>query len=56
MENSCIIKGIDIKHIGWLTPKTIHNKKASSLIVEFTILEHANKTIDEGLIIEALIK
>ena len=27
MENSCIIKGMDIKYVGWLTPKTIHNKR-----------------------------
>lgn len=53
MENSCIIKGMDIKFVGWLSPKTIQNKKASSLIVEFTKPEHANMAIDEGLIIEA---
>ncbi|KAH9203720.1 hypothetical protein DL95DRAFT_418812 [Leptodontidium sp. 2 PMI_412] len=52
-ENNCIIKGMEIKFVGWLTPKTIQNKKASSLIVEFTKPEHANMAIDEGLIIEA---
>jgi hypothetical protein len=53
MENNCIIKGMEIKFVGWLSPKTIQNKKASSLIVEFTKPEHANMAIDEGLIIEA---
>lgn len=36
-----------IKFVGWLSPKTIQNKKASSLIVEFTKPEHANIAIDE---------
>jgi hypothetical protein len=47
MENNCIIKGMETKFVGWLSPKTIQNKKASSLSVEFTKPEHA---IDEGLI------
>jgi hypothetical protein len=50
MENNCIIKGMETKFVGWLSPKTIQNKKASSLNVEFTKPEHA---IDEGLIIDA---
>jgi hypothetical protein len=53
MENNCIIKGMEIKFVGWLSPKTVQNKKASSLIVEFTKPEDANMAIDEGLIIEA---
>jgi hypothetical protein len=48
MENNCIIKGMEIKFVGWLTPKTIPNKKASSLIIEFTKPEHANIAIEEG--------
>jgi hypothetical protein len=48
MENSCIIKGMEIKFVGWLSPKTIQIKKASSLIVEFAKPEHANMAIDEG--------
>ena len=52
MENIYIIKGMEIKFVGWLSPKTIQNKKASSLIVEFTKPEHANIAINEGLIIE----
>jgi hypothetical protein len=47
MENNCIIEDMEIKFVGWLSPKTIQNKKASSLIVEFTKPEHANRAIDE---------
>ncbi|KIV98862.1 uncharacterized protein PV09_09388 [Verruconis gallopava] len=38
----------EIKYVGWLTCKT-PDKTMSSIIIEFTRPEDANKIIDEGL-------
>ncbi|CAI6100065.1 unnamed protein product [Clonostachys chloroleuca] len=48
-DNKPFIPNTSIKYIGWLTP-TSPTKSASSVIIEFTRLEDANKIIDEGLI------
>jgi hypothetical protein len=48
-ENRPFIPRADIKFVGWLTRKT-PTKSASSIIVDFTQPEDANKIIDEGFI------
>jgi len=48
-DNKPFIPLANIKYIGWLS-RTAPTKSASSIIVEFTRLEDANKIIDEGLI------
>jgi hypothetical protein len=48
-ENRPFIPQAEIKYIGWLT-RNAHTKAASSVIIEFTRPEDANKIIDEGLI------
>ncbi|KAG7433190.1 hypothetical protein Forpi1262_v007115 [Fusarium oxysporum f. sp. raphani] len=48
-ENRPFIPSAEIKYIGWLTRKSTA-KAASSIIVEFTRPQDANKIIDEGLI------
>ncbi|KAF2752360.1 hypothetical protein EJ05DRAFT_446756, partial [Pseudovirgaria hyperparasitica] len=48
-ENKPFIPRADIKFMGWLTRKT-PSKSASSVIIDFTRPEDANKIIDEGLI------
>jgi hypothetical protein len=48
-ENKPFIPNAGIKYIGWLT-RTFSTKSASSVIVEFTRPQDANKIIDEGLI------
>lgn len=47
--NRPFIPGAGIKYIGWLT-RTSAAKAASSIIIEFTRHQDANKIIDEGLI------
>jgi hypothetical protein len=48
-DNRPFIPNATIKYIGWLT-KTSVTKSASSIIIEFTRAQDANKIIDEGLI------
>ncbi|KAG7419730.1 hypothetical protein Forpe1208_v003605 [Fusarium oxysporum f. sp. rapae] len=48
-ENRPFIPNAGIKYIGWLT-RTSATKSASSVIIEFTKPQDANKIIDEGLI------
>ena len=48
-DNKPFIPLADIKYIGWLS-RLAPTKSASSIIVEFTRPEDANKIIDEGLI------
>jgi hypothetical protein len=47
--NRLLISTSDIKYIEWLT-KEAPKKATSSVIIEFTKAEDANKTIDEGLV------
>jgi len=48
-DNRPFIPNADIKYIGWLSRAAL-TKSASTIIVEFTNPEDANKIIDEGLI------
>ena len=48
-NNRPFIPNADIKYIGWLSRAAL-TKSASTIIVEFTNPEDANKVIDEGLI------
>lgn len=48
-DNRPFIPNADIKYIGWLS-RAARTKTASTIIVEFTSPEDANKIIDEGLI------
>jgi hypothetical protein len=48
-DNKPFIPTAEIKYIGWLT-RSSSSKSASSVVVEFTRPEDANKVIDEGLI------
>ncbi|KAH6976507.1 hypothetical protein BKA56DRAFT_688277 [Ilyonectria sp. MPI-CAGE-AT-0026] len=48
-DNKPFIPTAEIKYIGWLT-KSSSTKSASSIIVEFTKPEDANRVIDEGFI------
>jgi hypothetical protein len=48
-DNRPFIPNADIKYIGWLSRAAL-TKSASTIIVEFTTPEDANKIIDEGLI------
>ena len=48
-DNRPFIPQAEIKYIGWLT-RNARTKTASSIIIEFTKPEDANKIIDEGLI------
>ena len=48
-DNRPFIPQAEIKHIGWLT-RDASTKTATSIIIEFTRPEDANKIIDEGLI------
>jgi hypothetical protein len=48
-DNKPFIPTADIKYIGWLTRKA-SNKRMSSVIIEFTRPEDANKMIDGGLV------
>lgn len=48
-DNKPFIPKAQIKHISWLT-RSAHTKSASSIVVEFSKAEDANKIIDEGLI------
>jgi len=49
-DNRPFIPTAEIKYIGWLTRGAATRKSASSVIIEFTRPEDANKIIDEGLI------
>jgi hypothetical protein len=48
-DNKPFIPRAEIKYVGWLSRSAL-TKSASSIIVEFTSPEDANKIIDEGLI------
>jgi hypothetical protein len=48
-DNRPFIPNADIKYIGWLSRAAL-TKSASTIIVEFTNPEDANKVIDEGII------
>ena len=47
--NRPFIPRAEIKYVGWLT-RNATSKSASSVIIEFTKPEDANKIIDEGLV------
>ena len=49
LDNKPFIPQAEIKYIGWLT-RNAPTKAASSIIIEFSKPEDANKIIDEGLI------
>ncbi|KAM0267467.1 hypothetical protein ACHAQH_010107 [Verticillium albo-atrum] len=48
-DNRPFIPTAEIKHITWLT-RSAHTKSVSTIVVEFSKAEDANKIIDEGLI------
>ena len=48
-DNRSFIPRAEIKHIGWLTRK-VPTKTASTITIESTMPEDANKIMDEGLI------
>lgn len=48
-DNRPFIPQAEIKYVGWLT-RNAYSKSASSVIIEFTRPEDANKIIDEGLV------
>ncbi|KDN61236.1 hypothetical protein CSUB01_11874 [Colletotrichum sublineola] len=48
-DNKAFIPTAEIKYIGWLT-QSANKKTASTIVVEFSKAEDANKLIDEGLI------
>ena len=48
-DNRPFILQAEIKYVGWLT-RNAYSKSASSVIIEFTRPEDANKIIDEGLV------
>ena len=48
-DNRPFIPRAEIKHIGWLT-RNAPTKTASTITIEFTRPEDANKIIDKGLI------
>ncbi|KAF4772699.1 hypothetical protein HER10_EVM0002042 [Colletotrichum scovillei] len=48
-DNKAFIPRADIKYVGWLT-QSASKKTASSVVVELSRAEDANKLIDEGLI------
>jgi hypothetical protein len=48
-DNQPFIPRAEIKYVGWLT-RNATSKSASSVIIEFTKPEDANKIIDEGLV------
>ena len=48
-DNKPFIPQAEIKHVGWLT-RNAPTKAASSITIEFTKAEDANKIIDEGLV------
>jgi hypothetical protein len=48
-DNKPFIPNAEIKYIGWLT-RSSSTKSASSVVVEFSRPEDANKVIDEGLV------
>jgi hypothetical protein len=49
MDNKPFVPNAEIKYIGWLS-KAHSQKPATSVIIEFTTPEDANRIIDEGLI------
>ncbi|KAF1934128.1 uncharacterized protein M421DRAFT_388533 [Didymella exigua CBS 183.55] len=49
LDNKLFILQAEIKYIGWLT-RNAHTKAASSVIIEFSKPEDANKIINKGLI------
>ena len=49
LDNKPFIPQAEIKYVGWLT-RSAHTKAASSIVIEFSKPEDANKIIDEGLI------
>jgi hypothetical protein len=52
MENMSTLREAEITYTGWLT-RSDAKKQASSLVMEFTRPEDANKAIEEGLIMGA---
>jgi hypothetical protein len=49
LDNKPFIPQAEIKYVGWLT-RSAPTKAASSIVIEFSKPEDANKIIDEGLI------
>jgi hypothetical protein len=49
LDNKPFIPQAEIKYVGWLT-RSAPTKAASSVVIEFSKPEYANKIIDEGLI------
>jgi hypothetical protein len=52
-ENTILHEGAKVAYVGWLT-KEGRNKAAYSLIVEFTTQYHADRSIREGLVLNAI--
>ncbi|EKG09139.1 hypothetical protein MPH_13861 [Macrophomina phaseolina MS6] len=50
-ENKPLLPNAEIKYVGWLTKAS--NKKASSLVVEFSRAEDANAAITGGMVWQA---
>lgn len=48
-DNRPFIPRAEIKYVSWLTRNAV-SKSASSVIIEFTKPEDANKIIDKGLV------
>ena len=51
-ENAPLHPGAKVTYVGWLTREG-KRKPASSLVVEFTTKQHANRVIQEGLLLNA---
>jgi hypothetical protein len=51
-ENSTLHPGAKVAYVGWLT-RSGEEKVGSSLVVEFTTKEHADRAIREGLVLNA---
>ncbi|EDN04466.1 predicted protein [Histoplasma mississippiense (nom. inval.)] len=51
-ENATLHPGATITYVGWLT-RTGAKKPTSSLVLEFTTKEHADRAIREGLVLDA---
>ncbi|OJD24284.1 hypothetical protein ACJ73_04357 [Blastomyces percursus] len=51
-ENATLHPGAKVAYVGWLTRSGV-KKSASSLVVEFTTKEHADRAIREGMVLNA---
>lgn len=48
-ENKPLLPNAEIRYVGWLT-KASTNKRASSLVIEFSRAEDANAAITGGIV------